>query len=258
VKKILVAERAVTGVELESGEKVEAPIVVAAIHPRLVVELLPADVLTPAYRGRVEGFEESVSSIGLYYRMTKRPRDAGDWNLYWYRTDDLEAAFADRTLSPGGPKFLFATWPSVRDPSWRYPENMILLAPVQHDEAAPWLASRTGARPGDYEKWKARIGEHVGATLAKEMPDFEGELLAVSTPLTNRDYTGSHLGSNYGVLQSVEQQGLYKLSVRTRVKGLYLTGQSLGLMGLVGVSVTAYRTAGEILGLDRLYARIRL
>ena len=68
----------------------------------------------------------------------------------------------------------------------------------------------------------------------------------------------SHLGSNYGVLQSSEQQGLYKLSVRTRVKGLYLTGQSLGLMGLVGVSVTAFRTAGEILGLPMLYERVRL
>ncbi|MEZ0228928.1 MAG: phytoene desaturase family protein [Planctomycetota bacterium] len=256
--KILVEERTVKGVELESGERVDAPIVIAAIHPRVVVELLPESAVTPAYRSRIEGFEESITSLGLYYRMKSRPRDAGPWNIYWHRSRDLEASFADRTLSPDGPKFLFATWPSIRDSSWRYPENMILLAPAQHDEVARWTGTRTMKRPEDYERWKQRIGEHVGDALSKIMPDFSGDLLAVSTPLTNRDYTGSHLGSNYGVLQSSEQQGLYKLSVRTRVKGLYLTGQSLGLMGLVGVTVTAFRTAGEIVGLEKLYSRIRL
>ncbi len=257
-KRILVEDRVVKGVELESGERIEAPIVIAAIHPRVVLELLPESAVTPAYRSRIKGFEESVTSLGLYYRMKSRPREAGPWNVYWHRTRDIETAFADRSLSEGGPKFLFATWPSIRDQGWRYPENMILLAPAQHDEVARWTGSRTMKRPEDYERWKERIGEHVGETLAKEMPGFSGDLLAVSTPLTNRDYTGSHLGSNYGVLQSSEQQGLYKLSVRTRVKGLYLTGQSLGLMGLVGVSVTAFRTAGEIVGLEKLYERIRL
>lgn len=257
-RRILVEDRVVKGVELESGERIEAPIVVGAIHPRLVLGLLPDGSVTPAYRNRIEAFEESVSSLGLYLRMNKKPRDAGPWNIYWYRTRDADEAFDDSTLSPGGPKFVFATWPSVRDGAWRYPENMILLAPVQQSEVQRWTASRIGERPEEYERWKQRAGEHVLEALAENMPDFSGDLLAVSTPLTNRDYTGSHLGSNYGVLQSSEQQGLYKLSVRTRVKGLYLTGQSLGLMGLVGVSVTAFRTAGEILGLEKLYARIRL
>jgi hypothetical protein len=45
--------------------------------------------------------------------------------------------------------------------------------------------------------------------------------------------------------------------VRTRIKGLYLTGQSLGLMGIVGVTITAFRTAGEILGQDRLLEKVR-
>jgi len=256
--RILVEERAVTGVALESGEEVRAPVVVAAIHPRLVLELIPPGVLTPAYRGRIEAFEESVSSLGLYFKMTRRPKRAGPWNLYWHRCRDVEESFRDRTDSGGNPRLVFATWPSVRDASWRYPENMIVLSPVQHDEVGRWTESRTARRPEDYERWKERAAVRVREALREQMPDFEGDLLAVSTPLTNRDYTGSHLGSNYGVLQSREQQGLYKLSVRTRVRGLYLTGQSLGLMGVVGVTVTAFRTAGEILGLEKLYERVRL
>ena len=43
----------------------------------------------------------------------------------------------------------------------------------------------------------------------------------------------------------------------TGVRGLYLTGQSIGLMGVVGVTVTAFRTAGELVGLDALYKRVQ-
>jgi all-trans-retinol 13,14-reductase len=257
-KRVLVTDRCVRGVELESGEVVEAPIVISAVHPRILLGLVEPGALTPAYARRIESFEESVSSLGLYLRMNRRPREAGNWNLYWYRTRDAALAFEDRTLGPEGPLFMFATWPSVRDRSWRYPENMIVLTTVQQSEVGRWCETRTGARDEDYERWKRRAGEHALESLARAMPDFSGDLLAVSSPLTNRDYTGSHLGSNYGVLQSVEQQGLYKLSVRTRVKGLYLTGQSVGLMGLVGVTVTAFRTAGEIIGLPLLYGRVRL
>jgi all-trans-retinol 13,14-reductase len=260
VRRILVSERTVTGVELDSGEQVEAPVVVAAIHPRRVLELLPEGSVTPAYASRVRSLEESVSSLGLYFRMNRRFEDVGASNLYWYRTSDRESPFREASAAPGGPGFLFATWPSVRDRSWRYPDNMIVLTTVQQSEVFPrWESLATGDRSREYEAWKARAGEAVVATLEREMPGFRGscDLLTVSTPLTNRDYTGSHLGGNYGVLQSLEQQGIYKLSVRTRIKGLYLTGQSLGLMGIVGVTITAFRTAGEILGQDRLLEKVR-
>ncbi len=259
VTRIVVEDRVVKGVELASGERIEAPVVVSSIHPRLTIDLLPEHAVTPAYAGRVRSLEESVSSLGLYFRMNRRFEAAGNRNYYWHRTNDIEGAFLDRSTSPAGPRFFFATWPSLRDRTWRYPDNMIVLAPVQHGEMTGWEESRTGDRPASYDEWKRRAGESVVRTLEAELPGFAGscDLLSVSSPLTNRDYTGSHLGSNYGVLQSSEQQGIYKLSVRTRVRGLYLTGQSLGLMGIVGVTVTAFRTAGEIVGLEHLFARVQ-
>src|SRR5207237_9723034 len=110
---------------------------------------------------------------------------------------------------PGGPGFFFVTWPCVRDRSWRYPDNMIVLTTVQHAEVGGWNASRTGERPDDYERWKDRAAASAAATLERELRGFAGncELVCVSTPLTNRDYTASHLGSNYGVVQSLQQQG---------------------------------------------------
>lgn len=259
VQTLLVREKQVHGVVLESGEEVACPLVVASVHPRRVLEMLPAGSVPPAFVHRVEGFEESVCSLGLYYRLERRLPSSGPWNVYWYRTGEHEAVFRDRADREDAPRFLFLTWPSVRDASWRYPENMIALAPVQAEEVAAWRGSRAGERPDEYERWKASAAAKVTAALDRELEGFAGNarLLAVSTPLTQEGYTGSHLGSNYGVLQSPEQQGLYRLTPRTRVRGLYLAGQSVGLMGVLGVTVTAFRVAGEIVGLADLYRRVR-
>jgi all-trans-retinol 13,14-reductase len=258
-RRILVDEREVRGVELTTGERVETRTVVAAIHPRRVLELLPEGAMPPALVRRVQGFEESVATLGLYFRLDRRLIASGAWNVYWYRTTDTETVFRDRTDDPRSPRFLFLTWPSVRDRHWRYPENMIALAPAQSDEIARFRDSCAGARPEEYERWKERAAAPIVETLEREVEGFAGNarLVSVSTPLTQEGYTGSHLGSNYGVLQSAEQQGLYRLSPRTRVHGLYLTGQSIGLMGVLGVTVTAFRTAGEIVGLGPLFERVR-
>jgi phytoene dehydrogenase-like protein len=258
-RTVLVRERSVHGVELATGERVETDVVVSSIHPRRTLELLPEGAVPPAFVHRVEGFEESVSTLGLYFKLDRRLEGNGRTNVYWYRTGDTESVFRDKTTQEGAPRFVFVTWPSARDASWRYPENMIALVPVQPEETARWRGSRTGGRGDEYERWKLEAARPAVELFERELPGFRGnaKLVAVSTPLTQEDYTGSWDGSNYGVLQSAEQQGLYRLGPRTRVRGLFLTGQSIGLMGVMGVTVTAFRTAGEIVGLRALFDKVR-
>ena len=43
----------------------------------------------------------------------------------------------------------------------------------------------------------------------------------------------------------------------TRVKGLYLTGQNLNLHGILGVSISALKTCGDILGMDYLVKKVK-
>ena len=63
-----------------------------------------------------------------------------------------------------------------------------------------------------------------------------------STPATWEKFTGTPLGSAYG------SSGKGFLPARTPVPGLYLTGQSTGLHGVLGVSMAAVATCREILG----------
>lgn len=81
-------------------------------------------------------------------------------------------------------------------------------------------------------------------------PELEDavEQFWTSTPDTWARYTGTPGGSAYGILKESGRLSLCVISPRTPLPGLFLTGQNLGLHGVLGVSYTAVRTCSVILG----------
>ncbi len=81
-------------------------------------------------------------------------------------------------------------------------------------------------------------------------PELEESVEAfwTSTPETWQRFTGSPGGSAYGILKEYKRLSVCVVSPRTPLPGLYLTGQNLGLHGVLGVSYTAVRTCSVILG----------
>ena len=79
------------------------------------------------------------------------------------------------------------------------------------------------------------------------------EHLYTSTPLTYRDYTGTPQGSAYGVRKDCNNPLGTQLSVRTPIDNLLLTGQSLMLHGVHGVTMTALFTCAALLGRERIW-----
>ena len=75
-----------------------------------------------------------------------------------------------------------------------------------------------------------------------------------STPLTYRDYTATPEGSAYGVRKDWHSPMMTLLTPKTPIPNLLLTGQSLTLHGLLGVSMTSLFTCAEILGKEAVYA----
>ena len=73
-----------------------------------------------------------------------------------------------------------------------------------------------------------------------------------STPDTWERFTGTPEGSAFGILKDFRSPATTLISPRTPLPGLYLTGQSLNLHGLLGVSMTALHTCSAILGLERI------
>lgn len=82
-------------------------------------------------------------------------------------------------------------------------------------------------------------------------PGFSSiEILAAGTPLTFRDELSAPQGCAYGASHSLDQ---YTPDIRTRVPGLYLSGQSTLMTGVVGTSLAGFISAGYIVGLESLW-----
>ena len=83
------------------------------------------------------------------------------------------------------------------------------------------------------------------------------EHIYTSSPLTYRDYTGTPQGSAYGVRKDCGNALGTLLSVRTPIDNLLLTGQSLMLHGVHGVTMTALFTCAALLGRERIWKIIK-
>ena len=68
----------------------------------------------------------------------------------------------------------------------------------------------------------------------------------ISTPLTWHDYTLTPQGSAFGIRKDYRQPLLTMLSPRTPIPNLLLTGQSIHVHGLEGVTMTALQTTDII------------
>ena len=100
---------------------------------------------------------------------------------------------------------------------------------------------------------KEALFRKVEASLDEEPSRFPGLRDAIrevytSTPATYRRYTLTPQGSAFGIRKDCSNVAATVLSPRTPVRNLYLTGQSLNLHGLLGVSMTSILTCREILG----------
>lgn len=90
--------------------------------------------------------------------------------------------------------------------------------------------------------------EECIALASRRFPGLEEAIedYWTSTPATWEKFTGTPLGSAYG------SSGKGFIPSRTPVPGLYLTGQSTGLHGVLGVSMGAIATCREILGAETI------
>ena len=82
------------------------------------------------------------------------------------------------------------------------------------------------------------------------------EFAFASSPLTIRDYYGNKEGSNYGFQKDSNDLMLSQMSVSTKVKNLFLTGQNVNIHGLCGVSLTAIETAEALVGRNTIVRKI--
>lgn len=257
VEQIVVDDaRGVKAVRTQAGELIETRMVVSSAHPKATVRMLAEGTLRPGYRRRVLGLEDGISTLQVFATTDADLSRYAGRNIYHFKTEDIDSLYVD----VGRPhRFAFVTAPTAREGVTSAGKHQAIgLGLMDWPAVSAWQDTQTGKRGSAYEAFKAAQTAELLALMAEAMPELKGavESAEAATPLTCRDYTGSEKGAAYGIHHTTEQSGRYGLLPRTRVGGLFLTGQSVLMPGICGTAISAFQTCSAILGSEHLLGRV--
>jgi all-trans-retinol 13,14-reductase len=242
-----------------SGLVFEGRQFIANVHPAKVMDWIDSRLIKNVYRNRVRSAGNSVSAFMVNIVLEPGSVVYPNSNVYWNRGDSLHAT----SYLPEHWPVNYAIYYNEDKARPGFAETVSLLSYMHADETTPWWNTRniTAAprmRSRQYDDFKETKAEQLLNRVAERYPEIKANMrsIQVATPLTFRDYMGSPDGSMYGIMADIRQPAASRIPVRTKIPNLLLTGQNIGLHGVLGVSINAVAVSGELLGLDYLLGRI--
>lgn len=242
-----------TAVVAEDGRRFDADLVIAAVHPRIVLGLLPEGTVRPAYATRVREARAGRAHVGVYLRAKGLGALAGR-NHYRFRSWDMDV-LTGASNADAIPMYFLAA-PGLRGGSRVDAARDAAVAVLAADWSAWAQWDGDSPRAPAYLRAKAAVLERFLAALREDFPGVDVSWAEASTPLSTRRFTGAVEGAMYGHYHSVEQMGRYRFPMLTRVKGLVQIGQAVAFPGICGAMMSAYVGLSRLLGEDALMQEI--
>lgn len=260
VTRLEVENGSVQFAETRDGERFYAKTFISAVHPKILFALTDSKLLRPAFRERVGRLPQTPPAVMINLVLKPEAVRFPGHNIYWHPSGEVFAKQGDDWIHwPDTQALFYAADPA----NTAFAESVSILAYADHEHFNAWSETEniTGVRARRSEEYAAQKAAFTTALLKKtyaRFPELRTATLAstLATPLTFRDYTGNPGGSLYGALKDVNNPAQHMLSVRTKIPNLLLTGQHVNMHGVMGVSMTALATCGEIIGLEMLLAQL--
>jgi all-trans-retinol 13,14-reductase len=257
VERILVEANRVAGVITDQEKVIRCHDVIYTGHPSALPAMAPAEVFRPAYRTRLRELRNTCSMFAVFAGAPGVEHQAPDWVNYFH----LPAGLAVLPETPEVPLSHRALMMSVpeRTEAMNLKEQtrgIILLRPALWEEVESFRDSQPRNRPDAYLAWKEEIAVEMITAARNHWGESYGSIrpLAVGTPLTFRDELAAPEGGAYGAEHGLSQ---YNPAARTRLPGLWLSGQSTLMTGVAGAALAGMVSVGEMLGLESMWEEIR-
>lgn len=245
VVKIIVDNHLVTDVLTKKGNTYKADSYISDVHPDVLLNVISDNAFPTAFKKRIHSIPESASSFKVYIKF--KGKAFRYVNHPYYYIDNQK----------DWPNQFMCVTPPVENQD-EFAKTMVVISPMEFEQVKKWEDTRTGHRGKDYETWKQAMTEKLLDLVEKIYPEIRNsiEFSFASSPLTIRDYYGNKEGSNYGFQKDSNDLMLSQMSVFTKVKNLFLTGQNVNIHGFCGVSITAIETAEAIVGHNEIVRKI--
>jgi all-trans-retinol 13,14-reductase len=235
---ILASGNEIQGIQLASGRVLATHRIVAAIHPKTVLAMLPEGAVASRHARRIMRLKDTEGLFMAHVSVDAASHPPLSHNVYRLRTDgkgELQNGVFYQ-LRPG-----------------RGNKNLLMIITKSlFSEWREWEETMTGRRGVAYNDEKTRRADR----LLKGAEDIFGSLagakvLDTYTPLTIRDWVNSPHGSPYGIMRSSGQLSAEAALHRQLVGGLYFAGQNALAPGVLGTLLGSFQTVRQMVGHDR-------
>ena len=222
----------------KNGRIYESRYFIGDAHPSVMLSLVKESLLLKkVYRRRIENLENTNGMFTA--QLLLKPGEVPYFNFNEFLYDGLEAW--------DGRGYMVSC--RVPEDGSAFARQIDILTPMNISECAAWTDTYPMRRGDDYLQFKTQKAQQCIAVAERFLPKLHEYIQEIhtSTPLTYRDYNLSPDSSAYGIRKDAAAPLLTVLSPRTGIPNLFLTGQSLMLHGLHGVTMTAMYTTKEII-----------
>lgn len=261
VSALVINENHVTECHLEDGRSIQAENFIANIHPAALTAIFPERYMRKAYSLRVNSLENYPSFVTVYLVVKPDQIPYFNFNYYCVFGDNDTGNPADK-IDDNWPEYLMIS-AGIEAAEQKYVTTLSILMYGNLNDFKPWqesanTVSKPKVRGPEYEKFKSEIIDKTLRKVETVIPGIRDLVIQAycATPLTIRDYLNSPGGSVYGIRKSGPDYIRTRLSAKTPLKNLYLTGQNIDVHGIYGSSISALVTLSELPDIPDIYTEI--
>ncbi|KEQ14702.1 FAD-dependent oxidoreductase [Endozoicomonas montiporae] len=260
VGEVLVKDNRAYGVQMVDGTRITAPAIIsnAGVFNTFQRLLPQAVVKKHGYDQLLKKVKPSFSHLGLYIGIKESAEALGipRTNFWIYPdTDHQQNIAAFKKDYQAKFPIVYISFPSAKDPSWesRYPNTSTIeiVAPADFSHFEQWKDEQWGKRGDEYDALKAYFTDRLLEHLYEKLPQLRGKVdyCELSTPLSTDFFCFYKRGEIYGLEHDPERFEQDWLRPKTKVKGLYLTGQDIMSCGVAGAMIGGFAASLNVLGL---------
>ena len=203
----------------------------------------------------LKNVKPASAHICLYLGLNKSSEDLKlpKHNLWYYKHDGIDKIFEESNLENAPENFAYISFPSAKDPNWEIKNpgtaTIQAISVGNMDWFEDYKNTNWMKRGEEYLKMKRNFEADMLKILFRFFPQIEGTIVAseVSTPLSTENFTNYKSGEIYGLAHSPERFTLPFLRPKTKIKGLFLVGQDITLVGVAGAMLSGLLCATAIL-----------
>ena len=256
-----IINKRVSSVTLEDGTILEGNNIISSLHPIQTIRIMGQENFKGLYKKRINKIQNSVSSFGVHISFKKNTFPYLNHNVYHFEDENIWGL--DDYTEKSWPKGLFLCFHPLKNNS-DYADGCSVLTYMNYEDVKKWenITSthfKLNERGKNYKLFKIECEEKIISSLEKIYPNIKDSIRSVhsSSPLTLRDYNGAPFGTMYGFQKDKRHPLQSYIHTKTNIKNLYLTGQSVNLHGVLGVTISALLTCFNFVDQRKLMESIR-